>query len=481
MYDPEYYKIQIEEALEKLGAIDEAKSQKQRFSGMDYYVPNAVQHKAHQSTARTILLCAANRIGKSTFGCMELCYALTRKYPDWFPVERRFTRPVRAAISATEFPIITRVIEPKIKQYLPRDYYIMRRKGGYVSRIECRDGSTVDILTLEMDDSAYESADWDIVWEDEPQNQRKREGLIRGLIDRRGLEIITFTPLTEPWMKNELIDKADGKRIECFFGSMRENKFDIQGKPILSEEAIAEFEASLPDEIKEIRVEGQFFTLRGRVYKEFGEPHIEDFTYEYPDPVICVLDPHDRQPHHVIWAYIDRIDDIHVDYEWIGHVDLEELASVIRSIEKKRGYKMRKRIIDPNFGRKPARPGVNTSVMQELSRHGASFYEANDDRELGHMIVRDYLHYNRRQPVSFTNKPKLFFSRERCPRTISSLRNLQYDDWVGKGRSEKDPKEDERQKETHGADCVRYLCISKPHHTSIQQEMDEQEVEGVLY
>lgn len=454
--------------------------ERKRASGIDYYVPNPVQFKAHQSKARTILVCGGNRIGKSTFGAAELTWALTKKYPEWYPKERRFNRPIKAIISVDKFNKITTVIEPKMRQFLPQGSYVFRKRQGYLNRIEMKDGSCVDILTLEMDDLSYEGFDIDFAWEDEPQSQRKREGIVRGLLDRQGIELITFTPLTEAWMKTELIDKADGRRIDTFFAEMRDNKFDIQGKPILSEEAIVDFENSLPEEIREIRVDGKFFTLRGRVYKELSDEHLLNFEYEYPLPVTCVLDPHDRKPHHVIWAYVDREGDVFVDAEMIVHCELDDLAKKIKDFEKARGYKMRKRLIDPNFGLKPSKPGCNTCVKDELARHGAGFYPANDDIELGHMVVRDYLHWNKRKPMTAVNKPKVFFNRERCPVTIRSMRNLQYDEFVGRTRDKRDPKETEMEKDSDGADCIRYLLIGKPSFGGLTA-MRESELEEAPY
>ena len=469
------YEIAREAQLEaRLQAINAVSDSRRKASGMDYYCPNGVQYRAHQSIARSILLCGANRIGKSTFGVMELCWHLTKKYPDYFPKERRFNRPIKAVISVDSFDKVANVIEPKIKQFLPVDYYKTRRKAGYMHRIDCKDGSFVTVLTLEMDDSAYESADWDFVWEDEPQDQRKREGLVRGLVDRRGFEVITFTPLTEAWMKEELIDKADGKRIECFFANMRDNKFDINGQAILSEESIQEFEQSLPDEIKEIRVDGNFFTLRGRVYKEFSDVHTIDVQYPYPAPVTCVLDPHDRKPHHVIWAYVDRNDDVFIDSEMSVRCELDDLARKIKAHEQARGYKMRKRLIDPNFGLKPAKPGANWSVKDELTKHGCGFYPANDDVELGHMIVRDYLHYDKSKALSATNTPKVFFNKADAPLTVRSMRNYQYDEWVGKTKNKRDPKEETQDKDSDGADTVRYLLVAKPRFRVLQEQSSEE-------
>lgn len=450
-------------------AIQEIQGRR-RIRGMDFYIPNAFQFKGHCCLSKTLLMCAGNRSGKSQFGAMELCWHLTGSYPSWYPPGRKLKQPIKAAVSATSFAMVQRVIEPKLSSLLPANFYKVRRSPqGYLQRLHCKNGSFVDVLTLEMSDMAYESADFDFVWEDEPQQKRKREALCRGLIDRNGLEVITFTPLIEPWMKEDLIDKADGKTIAMFTASTRDNMFDMNGNPILSEESIKRFEDTVSDDYKETRLHGVFFTARGIVYKTFGDAHIsDDMDYKHPDvvgsPVIGVLDPHDRLPHHMIWAWIDRQDDIHVDSEMIIHCELPDLAKAILAHEKKMGYKMKRRYIDPNFGRKPAAAGSNFSVIQELGKKGneVKFAEPCDDIDLGHMIVRDYLQYDKDKPITAVNKPKLKFSRVRCPVTIRSMRNLQYQEWAGKTKDDKNPKEVEKEKDNHGADTVRYLCIERP-------------------
>ena len=86
------------------------------------------------------------------------------------------------------------------------------------------------------------------------------------------------------------------------------------------------------------------------------------------------------------------------------------------------------------------------------------------------MKVKDYLHYDMTEPISLTNKPKLYFHKDRVPLTIKSMRNYQYTEWVGKTAEERDPKEEPKQKETHGADCVRYLCMSNPKFSNQREE-----------
>lgn len=449
-------------------------------NGIKYYVPNSHQYRAHQSNARFVLLCGANRIGKSTFGCVELVLHLTRQYPEWFSKKRRFYGPIKAVVVGETNQFIEKVLEPKLRQYLPQSYikYSKRVTGNYLNRLECVDGSVVDFLTKEQSDMAVEGADWDFYWGDEPQSRRKFDGIQRGLVDRRGLAVLTFTPLIEPWMKEELIDKADGIAIDVITATIYDNQFDIERNPILSEESIKSWERTLSEDVAQTRIYGKFFHLRGTVYTEFSDVHIQRFPYSYPDPVICVLDPHDRQPHHVIWAIVTPDNDLYIHTELNVHCTVEELVKQILRIEKgiyskmtspdgsdkeiKTGYKMRKRVIDPNFGRKPLIT-TGRNMIQELAKSGCpGWLEADDPIDEGHLKVKDYLHYNIKEAISLTNKPKLYFHKDRVPKTIHSIRNYQYQEWVGKTSDERDPKESPKDKDTHGADVIRYLCMTNP-------------------
>lgn len=463
---------ELKEALLELEQLDKLQKERKKKSGIDYYVPNAAQQRAHKSLAKIILYCGGNRAGKSTFGACELAYHLTRRYPDWYPKDRRFYRPIKAVVVCDANAKIEKVIEPKVSEYLPRGSYTRRVIGGYLNRLTMNDGSTVDFLSSEQDDMAFEGADWDFYWGDEPQKKRKFDAIMRGLIDRGGLTVLTFTPLVEPWMKEKLVDKADGKRIETFIVDTYDNLFDIKGNPILVKENVDEMASMWDDDTVETRIHGKFFHLRGSVYPNFCEVHQTIFDYQYPDPVICVLDPHDRQPHHLIWAVIDRTDDIHVHSEMSYHCTVAELSQRVKKLEKSQGYNIRRRIIDPNFGRKPLIIS-GRNMIEELHHEGCrGWTEADDAKDEGHLKVKDYLHFDRRRPISEVNKPKLFFHKERVPITIRSIRNYQYEEWVGKIAGERDPKELPKQKETHGADVTRYLCMTNPKYEFLRYRND---------
>lgn len=475
--------LELSELYAQFDALENLKTLRRKQDGIKYYVPNPMQLKAHKSKARIILYCGGNRAGKSTFGAVEVAMHVLQQYPSWYPHDKRFKRPIKVVIVATANSIIEKVIEPKIWAYIPRDNKVIksvkRITGGYISRIILHNGSTIDFLSSEQDDMSFESADYDFYWGDEPQKKKKFQAIMRGLIDRGGRTVLTFTPLVEPWMKEELVDRSDGKQIESFIVDMLDNKYDIDGNEILSQENIDFFTSTWDEDTKETRMHGRFFHLRGQVYTEFSEVHQVEFDYQYPDPVIAVLDPHDRQPHHVIWAIVDRTDDVFIHSEMAIHCTVEELARLILQREKHYGYKMKKRLIDPNFGRKPLIT-TGRNMIQELGISGCpGWFEADDPKEEGRLKVKDYLHYDRKQPISLTNKPKLYFHKKLVPKTIHSIRNYQYEEWVGKIAEDRDPKEKSKDKDTHGADVVRYLCMSNPTHSRMKYQ--EQELESSPY
>lgn len=446
--------------LEKLSAVIK---QRKKQSGIDFYIPNAIQYNAHTSNAKIICIVKGNRMGGSTFGACEVVFHITKRYPEWYPKARRFNRPVKIRIATDRFFKIDSVIEPKLKEFMPAHEItrVRRSPQGYISKLHTRDGSFVEFLTSEQDQMAWEGQDLDFFWGDEPQKRSHWIATKRGLLDRSGYAVFTFTPLIEPWMKEELVDKADNKMIEVFYGTTRDNLFDIKGNPILDEQDIIDFERVLTDEEKETRIYGKFFHLKGLVYKELNPSvhFVDNFKYEDGYPVICVLDPHDRLPHHIIWAMVDRINDIYVMYEAIKEGTIQEISALIRATEQHFGWRVVRRLIDPNFGRKPLL-STGLSVIDEFFKYKVSFSEACDDKESGHLKVKQFLHYNAQKPLDINNKPKLFFVKDRVPKTIHSMLNYQYDEW--KGSQDRDPKETEKPKDYHGADTVRYLCMSNP-------------------
>ena len=81
--------------LEKAVNLAREIRQRERYNRIDFYDPYPYQLAFHEtgSAANQRLLMAANRIGKSYCGSMEMSYHLTGLYPSWWK-GRRFTQPI---------------------------------------------------------------------------------------------------------------------------------------------------------------------------------------------------------------------------------------------------------------------------------------------------------------------------------------------------------------------------------------------------
>ena len=482
----------IQAALLDLELVAKELARRKKERGLDYFVPNGPQLRALQSPARIIAYVGGNRAGKSHCGAAWFTAHLTHTYPkcachgEWFNTQHRYTRPLKAVIVVTEFQKIESVIEPKLMSLLPKAWLkdMKRTPQGYLRRLVGHDGGTIDVLSGEQDPMAFEGQDWDLAWIDEPTSYGRFVAIQRGLTDRQGLMLLTFTPLVEAWMKERLVDRQDGKDIDVIQADTYANLHDIHDQPIQTKEAIQFLERMMTEEERATRIHGEFFHLRGAVYKELlSGIHDRDFTYQYPDPVISVLDPHTRKPHWAIWAFVDRLDRLWIDSERLIEGDLKVLRQQMTLHEQRQGYKMVKRLIDPNYGRTPSSPGSSLTVIDELAKppFPLRFTEGQDNKEAGIMKVKELLHFDRQQPIGLTNQPLLYFHPQRAAQTLRSIRHYQYDEWKGKVKDQRDPKEQDKQKDTDGADCIRYLAMSRPQYDRLHRGAPQQELADVPY
>jgi hypothetical protein len=97
---------------------------------------------------------------------------------------------------------------------------------------------------------------------------------MRGLIDFRGRAWLTLTPISEPWLFDEIVGKADGKKVWFTTGDIRDN-------PYLSEEAIQDFESKLLPEEIEARIHGKFIHLAITLNQKSMDVYINGMIYQH--------------------------------------------------------------------------------------------------------------------------------------------------------------------------------------------------------
>ena len=93
---------ELEALLAEIESINTVLNQRKKQNGLQYYIPNTHQRSVHKSKGRLILLCGGNRVGKSTCGAVEIAMHLSKKYPDWYPFEKRYRGPVKCVVVCEE-------------------------------------------------------------------------------------------------------------------------------------------------------------------------------------------------------------------------------------------------------------------------------------------------------------------------------------------------------------------------------------------
>lgn len=425
------------------------------------------QLKFHNSAAGTRALFGGNRSGKTTSGGMEFLFHVTGQYPDWYPKEQRYNGAVKGRIGAQDFQKgVGEVISPFLEEWL--DPSLIKRKVknpmGIAIKYELKNGSVFDILTYEQTTEQFEGWKGHIAWFDEPPPREKYIATIRGLVDYRGRSWLTLTPLTQPWIYDEIYTKSDGKDIFVV-------TTDITDNIHITKEAIQEFTKMLTEEEKEARLHGRFLHLTGLIYKEFTpEIHVIEPPKVKPHwTKYMAIDPHPRNPTAVMWLAVDEKDNHYIyDELWLKDMDIKQIANAIISQE---GYLPAQiKLIDPHADKEDTLAG-GFNIRKELMRYGVFTQRANSDPMLGKARIRQAL-TPRFSHVYKREIPQLFVSKY-CKQTIFEFQHYIWDEYR-RNKEEFESKETPKKKNDHFMDCLRYIYNYGP--KFIVKEIEEEEV-----
>lgn len=432
------------------------------------YVPYPKQRRFHLANTPTRAIFGGNRTGKTTCGGVDFLFHVTGIYPDWYPEDLRIPGPVIGRIIAKDFQKgVGEVIIPFLEEWLDNSLVARKQRNplGIPVKWILKNGSVFDILTHEQTTEQFEGWRGHIAWFDEPPPRDKYIATLRGLVDFHGRNWLTLTPLTQPWIYDNIYTKADNKSIFVETVDIREN-------PYLSEDAIKEFERNLTEDEKEARLHGRFLHLTGLIYKEFSP----DFNICEPVKVqkhwtryFCI-DPHERMPTACLWLAVDP-DDKHWVYDelWLGDMSIEEIARAILTQEGDMSPHFR--FIDPHNDKDHNLAG-GFNIRKELMKYGIFCQRANSDPSLGKSRIKHALkaHFSK---VSKQFMPQLRVSRT-CLQTIYEFQHYQWDNY--RRTDEYDLKEQVKKKHDHFMDCLRYIYNFGPRYVPRDQWDDDEEV-----
>ena len=188
--------------------------QRERYNRIDCYDPYPYQLNFHKtgSEANQRLLMAANRIGKSYCGSMELSYHLTGLYPDWWE-GRVYRQPIIAWAGGVsnettrdivQFELLGSPDDPDAfgSGTVPRNLITKtERKPGVpnaksVALIRHVSGgnSSLFFKAYEMGVEKWQGRSVDCIWLDEEPSRDIYSQAVTRTLDRKGMVYMTFTP-----------------------------------------------------------------------------------------------------------------------------------------------------------------------------------------------------------------------------------------------------------------------------------------------
>lgn len=352
-------------------------------------------------------------------------------------------------------------------------WHIKHKSGGE---------SFFDILTYEQDPYLAEGWNGDFALFDEPPPRDMYIATVRGLIDNDGICLFTLTPLKEPWLFDEIYNSKD-KKIFSVVADIRHNLQRMN--PLshqligLKEDAIRKFESKLTEEERETRMHGKFRYLAGRIWKEWDrEVHTFDRRIWIANkdnvsvdgqppkhwPRMMLIDPHDRNPHAIIWVCLDDTENYKVYREaWLANMTIPEIVAYIKRVEILNRETIQTRIMDPNFG--PKRYGnTGLTVRDEFEQAGRAinynirFNFGDDHKELARKSVAQLLKYDTSKPLSLLNHPHLTVADD-CKELIYQVEHYVWDEF--RSGIERDPKEKPKDMNTHFPDLLQYFSLAK--------------------
>lgn len=160
------------------------------------------------------LLMGGNRIGKTRIGSAEVAIHATGEYPKWW-TGRRFDRPTQiwtgAETNEDSRDIIQRALLGQSGDYgtgwLPRSRIleVKNRQAGVTEVVERifvkhKSGGTswIGLKTYAQESKGWRGESLDVVWCDELVPMDIYSEALTRLIDRKGLLLLTFTPMEGP-------------------------------------------------------------------------------------------------------------------------------------------------------------------------------------------------------------------------------------------------------------------------------------------
>lgn len=451
--------------------------------------------------AAVVLILGSNRSGKSIWGAREvIAHAhgvrlwLPKDHPDYvvklasgvdIPVPN-----VGRIIAQNYQQAVQQTIVPLIEEWAPAGSYKFKTDNrGIPTIILWTNGSKTFLMSNDQDDMAFEGPKGHYVWADEPIDKNKYVGLKRGLVDFSGHMFMTMTPLTQPWIHDVVVNRAnegDGQ-VRLFKFSIWDNCIDNGG--YLRREDINEFLADLNEYELEARLHGNFLHLAGKVFKEWTpeEPYWIP-ARKLPDswPRVCVIDPHPRKPVAVAWLAISPDDVVYVYRDLYDSklVTINEVSERIKQLENWKEVQQHGKTtyIRDSQSENVVIRIIDDSSKQEERTSGDSVFRRFADTGIHCALARkrnanagiDAIHDALRIRYDWGQPGLIIFNN--CLRVKQNFLNYCWDEWAtGKQADLREEKQEARKRDDDFIACIRYYYQHRLSYQTLKSNRREEE------
>lgn len=429
-----------------------------------FFQPSPKQYKFFENCAikRRAGFCG-NRFGKSTLGVVEDCCWLIGYrpfFPEGHPL-RTLGIPrhgVKGFVVAEDWDKVKEIFtnddsierQGKFLDFLPDDFIKKKHRNekGIIDQITVT--SEVDgvvresivtfdtVKSFKQNPRSFESGDYDFIHLDEPAPVELWKAISRGLIDRGGFSWWLLTPLSEPWMYNDMVAaaKAQPHLYWWFEATMDDN-------PTLTQEDKDLYINQLPDDEKQARQSGKPLAHSRLVFGHFNEDvHVVEAVGSWPAPdrpplenmVVYAVDTHPQTPHAVLFVSVSPVGEIDVYDELYEKGTIPEIVKMINA--KVAGLRVYYKLCEPAAWNEDQGSGKNYADM--FAEEGLDLIPGSKRKEDA-IIATQALFKQRTRP---------FRIHKRCVRLRKEIVNHYFD-------KENKPED----KQDHLIECLRRLVI----------------------
>ena len=427
-------------------------------NGIKYYYPHKKQEDFHRSNKRNRWMFGGNRTGKTVSGAVETVWYATGTHP------YKALPPSSGWVVSLTNEVQRDVAQKEVLHWLPKSEIadVAVRSGkkddpenAIIDFILLKNGKKIGFKSCDQGRTKFQGTSQGWIWFDEEPPKDIYDECKMRIVDTRGDIWGTMTPLQGlTWVYDTVyMNEVNDPGVKYWLMEWSDN-------PHLSQEEIAQLEATMSSDEREARQYGKFVAMTGLVYKEFREDiHVIepfDIPKEWFDNIS--IDPGLAAPLSCHFYACDNDGNIYAIAEhYQAGKDIEWHSEQIKRIASELKWpKMRDGSVEALFDSAANQKtlAAEKSVAELFSEQGI-YANTNviKDKWTGIQRVKQFLKLREhpQKEVWPKGKPKLFIFTT-CPMLIKEMKSYRW----------KQDADEPIKVNDHALDELRYYIMSRP-------------------